>query len=53
MNEILEGLDGQVCIIDDILIHGKTKKEHDTSLRAVLKKLDESEATLNPDNIFF
>jgi hypothetical protein len=32
MNEILEGLDGQICIIDDILIHGKNQKEHDTSL---------------------
>ena len=39
MNEILEGLDGQICIIGDILIHGKTQKEHDTRLRAVLKKL--------------
>ena len=53
MNEILEGLDGQVCIIDDILIHGKTQKEHDTSLRAVLKKLDESGATFNPENCVF
>ena len=53
MNEILEGVDGQVCIIDDILIHGKTQKEHDTSLRAVLKKLDESGATLNPEKCVF
>ena len=55
MNEILEGLDGQVCIIDDILMHGKTQKEHDTSLRAVLKKLaiDESGATLNPEKCVF
>ncbi|CAB4038732.1 Transposon Ty3-G Gag-Pol poly, partial [Paramuricea clavata] len=53
MNEILEGLDGQVCIIDDILIHGKTQKEHDTRLRAVLKKLDESGATLNPEKCEF
>ena len=53
MNEILEGLNGQVCIIDDILIHGKTQKEHDTSLRAVLKKRDESGATLNPEKCVF
>ena len=49
----MEGLDGQVCIIDDILIHGKTQKEHDTSLRAVLKKLGESGATLNPEKCMF
>jgi hypothetical protein len=53
MNEILDGLDGQICIIDDILIHGKTQKEHDTTLRAVLKKLDESGATLNPEKCEF
>jgi hypothetical protein len=53
MNEILDGLDGQICIIDDILIHGKTQKEHDTRLRAVLKKLDESGATLNPEKCEF
>jgi hypothetical protein len=49
----LDGLDGQICIIDDILIHGKTQKEHDTRLRAVLKKLDESGATLNPEKCEF
>ena len=53
MNEILDGLDGQVCIIDDILILGKTQKEHGISLRAVLKKLDESGATLNPEKCVF
>ena len=49
MNEILDDLDGKICIMDDISIYGKSQTEHDTRLRAVLKKLDESEATLNPE----
>ena len=53
IDDILIHLDGQICIIDDILIHGKTQKEHDIRLRAVLKKLDESGATLNPEKCKF
>ena len=29
MTQILEGLYGHISIIDDMLIHGKTQKEHD------------------------
>ena len=53
MIQILDGLDGHFSIIDDMLIHGKTQKEHDERLRAVLKKLDEAGATLNPEKCEF
>ena len=32
MNKILEGLTGVVCMMDDILVVGKSKEEHDTRL---------------------
>lgn len=32
MNRILEGLDGVVCLIDDILVFGKDQDEHDKRL---------------------
>ena len=38
MTQILEGLDGHISITDDMLIHGKTQKEHDERVRAVFKK---------------
>ena len=50
ITQILEGLDGHISIIDDMLTHGKTQKEHDERVRAVLKKLDEAGTTLNPEN---
>ena len=50
ITQILEGLDGHISIIDDMLIHGKTQKEHDERVRAVLKKLDDAGTTLNPEN---
>ena len=29
MSTALEGLEGVICLMDDILIHGKTREEHD------------------------
>ena len=53
MIQILEGLDGHIAIIDDMLIHDKTQKERDERVRAVLKRLDEAGATLNPEKCEF
>lgn len=53
MSQILDGLDGQVSIISDMLIHGKTQVEHDSRLRAVLNKLDGAGATLNAEKCEF
>ena len=47
MKEILAGLDGVVTLLDDSLIVGRTEKEHDVWLEAVLKRLNEHGVTLN------
>lgn len=47
MNNILEGLEGVECEIDDLLVHGESQDQHDTRLHAVLKRLEESKLTLN------
>ena len=45
MNQILEGLDGVECNIDDILIHATTQEEYDRRLQAVLHRLDNAQKT--------
>ena len=47
MSEILYGIEGVVCMIDDILIHGESQSEHDDRLRRVLQRLEEAGVTLN------
>ena len=53
MNQILEGIEGQISSIDDVFIHGKTQAEHDRRLKDVLKKLESAEATLNAEKCAF
>ncbi len=47
MNHILEGLKGVLCLIDDVLIFGATKEEHNATLLAALKRLQNAGVTLN------
>ena len=47
MSDILAGLEGVVCMIDDVLIHGSTQDEHDRRLIAVLERLNQAKVTLN------
>lgn len=47
MCEILEGLEGVECNIDDCLIYGQTREEHDQRLHTVLTKLSAAGVTLN------
>ena len=53
MQEVLHGLQGVVCLMDDVLVHGKTQSEHDQCLNAVLVRLMESGLTLNKDKCLF
>ena len=53
MNEILEGVEGQISIIDGILVRGKTQMEHNTRLGAVLKKFNVATVTLNLEKCDF
>lgn len=53
MLRVLEGLDGVSCLQDDIIVSGKTTKEHDTNLRMVLRKLEDAGVTLNVNKCSF
>ena len=48
MSEILEGLEGILCQMDDVAIIGKDQAEPDRRLEAALKRIEEAGATLNP-----
>ena len=47
MSAILEGIDGVLCQIDDILIFGATQNQHDERIREVLRRLQNENVTLN------
>ena len=53
MGKLLEGLDGVVCLIDDVLIFAADKEEHDLRLRAVLNRMAEAGTTLNMEKCVF
>ena len=53
MSHILEGLDGQVCLMDDVLVYGSTPDEHDQRLSIVLQCLLDAGVSLNPDKCKF
>ena len=50
---ILEGLEGVLCLMDDVLVFGKTKAEHDKRLFAVLQRVQNAGITLNTDKCEF
>ena len=49
VDEAYEGLPGVAAIVDDILVYGRTKEEHDASLRAMLERTREKGIKLNKD----
>ena len=53
MSSILHDLKGVVCMIDDVLVHGSTYKEHDERLEAVLNRLQSAGVTLNKEKCQF
>ena len=44
---ILERLPGVLCLMDDIIIYGANREEHDSRLTATLCKLQAAGVTLN------
>ncbi|UYV84092.1 K02A2.6-like, partial [Cordylochernes scorpioides] len=50
---ILQGMDGVICYLDDILIFASDSKTHDRILRLVLRKLKEAKVTLNKAKCVF
>ncbi|KAK9513152.1 hypothetical protein VZT92_026713 [Zoarces viviparus] len=49
VDEAYEGLQGVAAIVDDILVYGRTKEEHDANLRAMLERTRERGKKLNKD----
>uniref|UniRef100_A0A3P9BYY5 Caspase-8 n=1 Tax=Maylandia zebra TaxID=106582 RepID=A0A3P9BYY5_9CICH len=49
VDETYEGLRGVAAIVDDVLVFGETKQEHDDNLRAMLQRSRERGVKLNPD----
>ena len=47
MAEILQDIEGPVCLMGNVLVHGKSREEHDMRLTVVLQKLQEAGLTLN------
>lgn len=46
-SRVLEGIDGVICHMDDILVHGRDVEEHDRVIHKVLQTLQNSGLTLN------
>ena len=53
MSEILSGLEGVVCMMDDVLVHGRTQEEHDQRLDAALARISNAGVTLNAEKCEF
>uniref|UniRef100_A0A8C6M7K5 Gypsy retrotransposon integrase-like protein 1 n=1 Tax=Nothobranchius furzeri TaxID=105023 RepID=A0A8C6M7K5_NOTFU len=53
MSQLLEGLDGVVCQMDDILVYADTQTQHDKRLVAVLERLTKAGVTLKSEKCEF
>jgi len=47
MNEIFSGLPGVLCLIDDVLVFGNSREQHNLHLEAVLRRIQSAGITLN------
>ena len=50
MEELLQGLEGVVVYLDDILIMGRSRKEHLMHLEEVLKRLQDAGLRVKRDS---
>ena len=39
MGEILSGLNGVLCYLDDVVVYGKSERDHDCNLQLVINRL--------------
>jgi len=49
MTVTVEGLEGVICLMDDILVYGSSQQEHDKRLLATLERLRKCHITLNQE----
>ena len=53
MSEILEGQEGVLCLVDDVLVFASTQQEHDARLRTALAKIQAAGLTLREEKCEF
>ena len=53
MEKHLKGLQGVICIADDIIVHGKTEQEHNDCMYALFNRLLKINMQLNPKKAVF
>ena len=53
MTELLTGLEGVICSMDDVLVFGGDEKEHNQRLQAVLERIKASGLKLNKEKCSF
>ena len=53
IDQILQGLKGVYCILDDMVITGKNDKEHLNNLSKVLQRLEEFNRRANKSKCYF
>ena len=53
MYQILESLEGVICQTDNILVYGRTEREHDERLKQVPSRLQNANLTLNAEKSEF
>ena len=53
MSELLTGLQGVLCHMDDVLVFGENRDEHNQRLEAILRRVKEAGATLNSEKCEF
>lgn len=52
MTELLDGLPGVICQMDDVLIFGSTQEEHNARLSSVFERMEKVGLTLNEKCLF-
>ena len=53
MSQVLDGLPGVACLMDDVIIFGTTLEEHDLRLKSTLQRLQTAGITLNTSKCEF
>ena len=54
MSRIIEGLEGIICLVDDVLIFGRTKMEHDArQIQAAGVTLNQEKCEFQKSNLLF
>ena len=49
MSAVLSGLHGVLCQMDDVLVFGKDRAQHDARVTAALQRIESAGVTLNPE----